>query len=59
MNVLRIWLAVLNTAQTPMVAIPALVAHAIVYQAMAIPVIVSVHIIKSSHSTFFDLYCLA
>ena len=59
MNVLRIWPGVLNTAQTPMVAIPALVVRAIVYQAMAIPVIVSVHTIKLSHSTLFDLHCLA
>ena len=44
MNVLRIWPGVLNTAQTPTVAIPALVVRAIIYQMMAIPVIVSVHI---------------
>ena len=59
MNVLRIWIGVLNTAQTPMVAIPALVVHAIVYQEMAIPVLVSVHTIKLSHNTLFDLHCLA
>ena len=48
MNALRIWIVVLSIAQTPMVAISALVVHVIVYQVMAIPVVVSVHNIKLS-----------
>jgi hypothetical protein len=48
MNVLRIWIAVLRFAQTQMVAILALVVHAIFYQVMAVPVMVSVHTIKLS-----------
>lgn len=50
MNALRIWLIVLSIAQTPMVVIPALVVHAIVYQVMAIPATVSVHTIKPFYS---------
>ena len=48
MNALRIRIVVLSIAQTPMVAISALVVHVIVYQVMAFPVAVSVHNIKLS-----------
>ena len=56
MNALRIWIVVLSIAQTPMVAISALVVLVIVYQVMAIPVAVSV-IILNYHS--LTCHCLA